>query len=1041
MKSTNILTALAYCLYLCIFVFTSTIATSLSAAVPLPVNDLRVEYVPVPVFGVSVRKPRFSWALPSGEGVKRGVYQTAYRIILENEQMNLIIWDSGIVKSNNTLHIKTPNDLNSDTSYKFYVIWYNNINNIASPKATGYFTTALMEESDWGNSTWITLPGNNDTRNQFRTGLFIPNDTVVNRGTCFISGLGYHRSWFNGQRLGDVKNTLGHFAQFQRRIPYDTYDISNLIKPGKNILSILLGRGWYALPQDNFTRVLGYKTIGRRSLKVFCSVYLQNGKKLKFSSGNGLWRFSDGELVFDHLFLGPTIDKRKETAGWNTNNDYDDSNWDIVDNSMFDENRDPLGKLTSFIIPSAGKHDGRNPVAIKKLSNGINKGDVQFVLDFQVNQAMQCTLKYDSDGTDGGLTLRLHHAEQVDEKGDIIISNDLGGVQDKTTFILNNFSGIQVFETKFAYFGARYVKLSGWPENKKDPTPDIMTCYFVHTNLIGKSSIKFHSPKTSDSATILNGIHEITLRSALSNFMSTPTDCPSREKRGWTGDGQSAAETLIYSFDMSYVYSKWLVDIVDAQQCNYLVKPQSRNCPTNDPFCRVQGDRSDIPEMAPFLFGNVLNGCAEGSDPAWGSGYIALVDWVYRYYGDVQTLKFHYSAGKAYLDYLLQYVNTTSSSNSFLLDLSYPTTRYGDWCAPLPLNNNQCKHTSNLINGFFWLKQLRIMANAAKILGFVNDEKKWSDLAKRGAVSYNSLYFSEKKGMYEDIECTKDDDPSSHLADNNINMKTLEKPPCHNSSINANGELSVQTAQALPLFLQLPVSEKDKIRVGNALVEDVLHGPYPGRTTTGLVGTKYVLSELVKTGHADVALKIATSMQYPSWGRMLPRSVHPLGQGEGTLWEQWRGDKHTGFGSRNHIMLGGFDGPFFYGNLAGIQNNGQDGSLAWSNIIIAPTVAGDLSGVDAVVDTVRGNIKVNWKINGTNSFFINVTIPTGCKAKVKLPLLNDKTTANDVNVLESGTIVWKSGGVGYKPGVVSGIDKVKADSNLAGNFISLDIQS
>ena len=104
MKALNLFTTLAYYLHLT-SVFTPNVVTSLSTAAPLSVIDLRVEYVPVPVFGVSVRKPRFSWALPSGEGVKRGVYQTAYRIILENEQMNLKIWDSGIVKSNNTLHI------------------------------------------------------------------------------------------------------------------------------------------------------------------------------------------------------------------------------------------------------------------------------------------------------------------------------------------------------------------------------------------------------------------------------------------------------------------------------------------------------------------------------------------------------------------------------------------------------------------------------------------------------------------------------------------------------------------------------------------------------------------------------------------------------------------------------------------------------------------------------------------------------------------------------------------------------------------------
>ena len=73
----------------------------------------------------------------------------------------------------------------------------------------------------------------------------------------------------------------------------------------------------------------------------------------------------------------------------------------------------------------------------------------------------------------------------------------------------------------------------------------------------------------------------------------------------------------------------------------------TRKCPDENPFCRIQGDHSNIPEMTPFLFGGVLDGCQSGSDPAWGSGFIAIVDWVYRYYGDTQTLKY-YSAGAAY---------------------------------------------------------------------------------------------------------------------------------------------------------------------------------------------------------------------------------------------------------------------------------------------------------------------------------------------------------------------------------------------------------
>lgn len=1014
-----VVVVVVFCFFFC------GVAPTNASPVPSPAVDLRVEYVPVPVVGVTVQRPRFSWSL-GNHPTHRGVFQSGYHITIKNDLTGENIWDSGYVNSNNTLGIQTPVKVESDSSYTFNVVWFDNMKT-PSPISTGHFTTAFLKQSDWGNATWITIPDTNDARNQFRTVLHLPDGAVVKRATCFIAGLGYQRSWLNGKRLGHRNNTLGQFLQFQRRVPYETYDISNLLKEGKNVLAILIGRGWYSLPEDNFTAVLGYKTIGPRALKAVCLASLNDGRKLRFSTGSGVWRFSAGEIVFNHLFLGETIDKRKETVGWKDRT-YDDSKWDIVNNNKAKgHNDDPSGRLTSFIMPPVQKHMPRSPVSIQRLDK---KGDVQFVLDFEVNQAMQCTLRFDSDGTNEGITLRLHHAEQVDANGDIVISNDLGGVQDQTTFVLSNSSGLQVFETKFSYFGARYVKISGWPKGKKDPTPDSMTCFFVHTNLAAKSSIKFYSPNSSDTATILNGIRDITIRSALSNYMSTPTDCPSREKRGWTGDGQSAAETLIYSFDMASSYPKWLADIVDAQQCNFGATTKERSCPVDDPFCRIPGDQSNIPEITPFMFGSALNACENGSDPAWGSGFIALMDWVYRYYGDLQTLKWHYSAGAAYLEYLLRYVNTTSSG-SFLLDLNYPTTRYGDWCAALPIAHPTSRHTSNLINGFFWLKQLRIMEFAAKTLGFVEDEKKWSELAEHGAESYNKLYFSGEKGLYQDIEC--------------INSKDRKARPCHNSSINADSEMSIQTAQALPLFLELPASKTDRIRVGNALAEDVIHGTYPGRTTTGLVGTKYVLSELVKSGHANVALKIATNMQYPSWGRMLPKSVHPLGQGEGTLWERWEGDKHTGVGSRNHIMLGGFDGPFFYGNLAGIQNHG----IAWSNVVIAPTVAGDLTGIDATVATVRGNIKVKWNVlegsihhTTTNKpdFFINVSIPSGTIGTVKIPLLHN-SSAKDVQILEGGVCFWKAGGAGYRPNTIPGIDSAKAGFSIAGNFIAVDIRS
>jgi hypothetical protein len=405
------------------------------------------------------------------------------------------------------------------------------------------------------------------------------------------------------------------------------------------------------------------------------------------------------------------------------------------------------------------------------------------------------------------------------------------------------------------------------------------------------------------------------------------------------------------NFDMSVAYPKWLADIADAQQCNFHAQ---RQCTSSHPWCRTAGDGSVVPLICPFLFGGDIDSCESASDPTWGGAFIAVVDWVHSYHGNEEILEKHYDGAAAYLDYLASYVNT-SVGGSGLLDISYPGSTLGDWCAPVPAGtalapNSTARHVSNLINGFQWIKQLRIMASAASTLGKTADFARWTSLATKAAASYNRLYFSEAEGLYKDIECKS-------------GQQRTPLHPCHRTGEgnDGDGEVTTQTVQALALHLGLPATQADVKRVGDALASAVTNGTFPGRMVAGLVGTKYVLSELVAMGHADIALKAATSMEYPSFGRMLPPTVHPKGVGEGALWETFSGTAHVNHGSRNHVMLGGFDGPYFFGNLAGIKNAG----LAWDRVLIAPTPAGDLTGAKATVGTVRGDITVDWDIGGS----------------------------------------------------------------------------
>jgi len=121
--------------------------------------------------------------------------------------------------------------------------------------------------------------------------------------------------------------------------------------------------------------------------------------------------------------------------------------------------------MVSLLIPPVRRHEPRSPVAIHSVAGT----DGTFVLDFEVNQAMQCSLKIETDGTMAGTKLQLRHAEQVNSAGSVVISNDLGNQIDRTTFILGPTAGVQEFETYFSYFGARFVEINGWPAGS-EPT-------------------------------------------------------------------------------------------------------------------------------------------------------------------------------------------------------------------------------------------------------------------------------------------------------------------------------------------------------------------------------------------------------------------------------------------------------------------------------------------------------------------------------------------------------------------------------------------
>jgi alpha-L-rhamnosidase len=296
------------------------LANGLTSSSALTVRNLRIGFLSRPT-GVQDPTPLFSWELHSSI---RGDRQTAYQLVVSVRAPGVnstVVWNTGKVMSNQTLALKYAGAtaLLSDTDYDWTLsAWDNHDQHSVESQST--FSTALLSADDWVGSEWIGGLNQTDDRNQFRYEFSLPRADAILRARCYVSGLGYEISHVNGEQLGDQDTILGPAVQFESRVPYQSHDCTAAMQAGgeTNVWATTLGRGWYSLPEDQFTAKLGYKTIGTRSMRVLITAHLKVGDEVQLvrvgSSTN--WKHSSGMVTFDHLFLGEVHDGRKDTTGW-----------------------------------------------------------------------------------------------------------------------------------------------------------------------------------------------------------------------------------------------------------------------------------------------------------------------------------------------------------------------------------------------------------------------------------------------------------------------------------------------------------------------------------------------------------------------------------------------------------------------------------------------------------------------------------------------------------------------------------------------------
>lgn len=645
--------------------------------------DLKSDHLENPV-GIDNPTPRLSWKI---NDVRTGAKQTAYQVLIGTDSLEVLSgkgsqWDSNKQMSNQILVTYSGKKLSPCTKYYWKVkVW--DMENKENTSPVQSFETGMMSIANW-QGAWI---GDGKDINYEPAPYFRKKFTAgktIKSARAYIAVGGLYELYINGEKIGNHRLDP-MYTRFDRRNLYVTYDVTKQLRNGDNAIGVLLGNGWY---NHQSKAVWDFDRAPWRNRPAFCM-----DLRITYSDGSVetiptdlSWRTSSGALVFNSIYTGEHYDARLEQKGWNMP-DFDDSKWHgvgyrgVPSQNVTAQQIRPIRNVQTIPAKSLNKIDGKT-----------------YVFDF--GQNMSGVTKINISGEEG-TEVRIKHGERLHDNGRLDMSNiDVyyRGDKEKDPFqtdILILSGKTDEFMAKFNYKGFRYVEITS--DKPIELNQNSLTAYFMHSDVppVGK---------INTSNEVVNKLWWATNNAYLSNLMGYPTDCPQREKNGWTGDGHFAIETALYNFDGITVYEKWLADHRDEQQPNGV-----------------------LPDIIPT--GGWGYGTDNGLD--WTST-IAIIPWsLYLFYGDSKPLSDCYENIKRYVDY----VDRTSPNH-------LTSWGRGDW-VPVKSHSNK-----ELTSSVYFYVDTRILANAAKLFNKQDDYKYYTALAEKIKTAVNDKYLNKETGIY-----------------------------------------------------------------------------------------------------------------------------------------------------------------------------------------------------------------------------------------------------------------------------------------------------
>ena len=647
---------------------------------------LKCEYLINPI-GIDATHPRLVWQMKDD---KAGAAQSGYQVFVGTDSIQVKngkgnVWQTAKIASAKNLVTYQGKVLQPFTKYYWAVCLWDKTGKQSNSASIASFETGMMGMQNW-KGYWIS--DDNDIKTKpagyFRKAFEAKKQ--IKSARAYIAAAGLYELYINGKKIGDHRLDP-MFTRFDRRNLYVAYDITDQLQNGKNAIGVILGNGWY-----NFQSlgVWDYERAPWRARPTFCldiRVTYTDGSVETITSDRS-WKTSTGPIIFNSIYTGEHYDARLEQKGWDMPG-FNDSKWDGI----------TLRQAPSANIVAEAMQPIRNVERITaKSMNKINDSTYIFDLGRNIAGVSQLTLNGDSN-----TIVRVIHAERLYKNGypdqsnvDYFLDSASKTYDPYATDIYKlNGKGEETFMPHFNYKGFQYVEVSSNKPIKLNK--ESVVGYFMHSDVAPVGTI-------NSSSDLINKIWAATNASYLSNLEGYPTDCPQREKNGWTGDAQIASETGMYNFDAITVYEKWMADHRDEQQPNGV-----------------------LPSIVP----------TDGWGYEWGNGpdwtsTIAIIPWnVYLFYGDTKILSDNYNNIKRYVDHI-----------NYLYPTGLTTWGLGDW-APV-----KSKTPVELTSSAYYYTDVNILAKTAKLLGNQQDYVIYSALAIKIKNAINAKYLNPKTGIY-----------------------------------------------------------------------------------------------------------------------------------------------------------------------------------------------------------------------------------------------------------------------------------------------------